>query len=85
MLDISDPAVESIDALWESLCSQVILDDSSPTALDARITRHMQIAQLTTLIAKLQKDHQRVKNPTQRNEIFAKLQKAKKQLEMLQS
>lgn len=85
MLDISDPTVDSVDALWESLCSQVILGDSSPTALDARITRHMQVAQLTTLIAKLQKDHQRVKNPTQRNEIFAKLQKAKKQLEMLQS
>lgn len=84
LLDLSDPTVDSIDALWESLCSQVILGDSSPTALDTRITRHMQMAQLTTLIAKLQKDHQRVKNPTQRNEIFARLQKAKKQLEILQ-
>ncbi len=85
MLDISDPAVDSIDSLWESLCSQIILADSSPAELDARITRHIQMAQLTTLIGKLTKDHQRVKNPTQRNEIFAKLQKAKKQLELLQS
>ncbi len=30
LLDISDPAVDSMDTLWESLCAQVILGDSSP-------------------------------------------------------
>ena len=83
MLDIGDPAVDSIDALWESLCSQVTLGSASPTALDARMTRRMQAAQLTEQIDKLTRDHQRAKNPEQRNEIFTKLHKAKNQLEEL--
>ena len=83
MLDIGDPAVDSIDALWESLCAQVTLGSASPTALDARMTRRMQAAQLTEQIDKLTRDHQRAKNPEQRNEIFTKLHKAKNQLEEL--
>lgn len=83
ILDIGDSAVDSIDALWESLCSQVMLGSTSPTALDARMTRRMQAAQLTEQIDKLTRDHQRAKNPEQRNEIFTKLHKAKNQLEEL--
>lgn len=81
LLDISDPAVDSMDTLWESLCAQVILGDSSPAEVDARMVRNAQIAQLKADIDKLTRDHQRVKNSAQRNEIFAKLHKAKKQLE----
>lgn len=84
LLDISDPAVDSMDTLWESLCAQVILGDSSPAEVDARMVRNAQIAQLKADIDKLTRDHQRVKNSAQRNEIFAKLHKAKKQLEELQ-
>lgn len=84
LLDISDPAVDSMDTLWESLCAQVILGDSSPSEVDARMVRNAQIAQLKADIDKLTRDHQRVKNSAQRNEIFAKLHKAKKQLEELQ-
>lgn len=83
MLDIGNPAVDSIDALWESLCSQVMLGSASPTALDERMTRRMQAAQLTEQIDKFTRDHQRAKNPEQRNEIFTKLHKAKNQLEEL--
>lgn len=83
-LDVSDPTVESVDALWESLCSQVILDDPSPIDVNTRLARRMQIAQLTAQVDKLTRDHQRAKNPEQRNEIYAKLHKMKKQLEELQ-
>lgn len=83
MLLIGDPSVDSVDALWESLCSQVIFESSDPTNLDARIVRHTQVVQLQADIDKLTRDHQRAKNPEQRNEIFAKLHKAKKQLEAL--
>ncbi|WP_137657165.1 DUF4391 domain-containing protein [Bifidobacterium moukalabense] len=83
MLLIDDPSVDSMDALWESLCSQVIFESSDPANLDARIVRHTQVAQLQADIDKLTRDHQRAKNPEQRNEIFAKLHKAKKQLEAL--
>ena len=83
-LDVSDPTVESVDALWESLCSQVILDDPSPIDVNTRLARRMQIAQLTAQVDKLTRDHQRAKNPEQRNEIYAKLHKTKRQLEELQ-
>ena len=83
-LNATDPAVDSMYALWESLCSQVILDDPSPIDVNTRLARRMQIAHLTAQVDKLTRDHQRAKNPEQRNEIFAKLHKMKKQLEELQ-
>ena len=70
--------------MGESLCSQVILDDPSPIDLNARLARRMQIAHLTAQVDKLTRDHQRAKNPEQRNEIYAKLHKTKRQLEELQ-
>ena len=45
MLLIDDPSVDSVDALWESLCSQVIFESSDPTNLDARIVRHTEVVQ----------------------------------------
>lgn len=56
LLDISDPAVDSMDTLWESLCAQVILGDSSPAEVDARMVRNAQIAQLKADIDKLTRD-----------------------------
>ena len=53
MLLIDDPSVDSVDALWESLCSQVIFESSDPTNLDARIVRHTQVVQLQADIDKL--------------------------------
>ena len=38
----------------------------------------------TAQVDKLTRDHQRAKNPEQRNEIYAKLHKTKRQLEELQ-
>ena len=83
-LEASDPAVDSMDALWESFCSQVILDDRSPVDLDARLARRMQITRLTAQVDKLTRDHQRAKDAEQRNEIYAKLHRMRKQLEELQ-
>ncbi|HAH52881.1 DUF4391 domain-containing protein [uncultured Bifidobacterium sp.] len=82
-LDAAAEGVDSVDALWESLCSQVLLGDPSPVDLDERVRRHMLAAQLRADIDKLTRDHQRAKNPAQRNEIYAKLHKAKRQLDEL--
>lgn len=49
----------------------------------ARVQSAPLAAQLTEQIDKLTRDHQRAKNPAQRNEIFIKLHKAKNQLEEL--
>lgn len=73
----------TIDGLWASLCSQTILGTPEVENLDARIIRHTEIARLESEVDKLTRDHQRVKNPAQRNEIYAKLHKAKAQLAKL--
>lgn len=75
----------TIDDLWASCCAQVILGTTDGTDLDARIVRRAQITQLETTIDKLARDHQRAKDADQRNEIFAKLHKAKQQLESLRA
>lgn len=76
-------AGSTIDELWASLCSQTILGTPEVENLDARIIRHTEIARLESEVDKLTRDHQRVKNPAQRNEIYAKLHKAKAQLAKL--
>lgn len=76
-------AGSTIDELWASLCSQTILGTPEVENLDARIICHTEIARLESEVDKLTRDHQRVKNPAQRNEIYAKLHKAKAQLAKL--
>lgn len=76
-------AGSTIDELWASLCSQTILGTPEIENLDARIIRHTEIARLESEVDKLTRDHQRVKNPVQRNEIYAKLHKTKTQLAKL--
>ncbi|MFT8357495.1 MAG: DUF4391 domain-containing protein [Bifidobacterium aquikefiri] len=72
-----------IEEVWESFNSQAILNTSNPENLDARIARSQSLSELHNLEAKLTKDHARAKNPTQRNEIYAKLHKVRAQLESL--
>ena len=78
-----EQAGSTIDEMWASLCSQTILGTPEVENLDARIIRHTEIARLESEVDKLTRDHQRVKNPAQRNEIYAKLHKAKAQLAKL--
>lgn len=73
----------SVDDCWASMCSQVILGTADHEELDARITRHLQADRLRADIDKLTRDHQRAKTPAQRNELYAKLHKAKAQLAQL--
>ncbi|WP_416174664.1 DUF4391 domain-containing protein [Bifidobacterium crudilactis] len=76
---------DTIEQIWESLNAQAILGSSESEDLDARIARRENIAELRALDAKLTKDHARAKNPTQRNEIYAKLHKARTQLASLEA
>ena len=75
----------SIDDLWAAMCSQTILGTTDHADLDARLIRHGQVARLQAEVDKLTRDHQRAKNPAQRNEIYAKLHKAKTQLAALRA
>lgn len=70
----------TMDELWDSLCSQAILGTTDHANLDARLLRQSRVRALKTEEARLTRDHARAKNPTQRNEIFAKLHKIRKEL-----
>lgn len=74
----------TFDDVWQSLCAQVIFDDTDGSNLDARLAKQTAIAELTAQITKLEGDHARAKDSSKRNEIYVKLHKAKKQLEELQ-
>lgn len=73
-------AGSTIDELWASLCSQTILGMPEVENLDTRIIRHTETARFESEVDKLIRDHQRAKSLVQRNEIYAKLYKAKAQL-----
>lgn len=74
---------DTLDDVWQSLCAQVIFHDSDGSNLDTRLAKQAAIAELTAQITKLEGDHARAKDSTRRNEIFANLHKARKQLEAL--
>ena len=76
-------AGSTLDEAWETLCAQAILDSTDGNDLDARIARREQTVALRAQAEKLERDHARAKNPAQRNEIYAKLHKIRKQLETL--
>ena len=80
----ADGGAKTMDDLWDSLCAQAILDSADGANLDARIARRDQIVTLKAAEEKLSRDHQRAKNPAQRNEIYAKLHKIRTQLAQLE-
>ena len=81
LLEVED--MSSMDEVWDSLCSQAILGVADPLDVDGRITRRARIVALEAEETKLARDHARVKNPAQRNEIYAKLHKVRAQLAQL--
>ncbi|NMM92905.1 DUF4391 domain-containing protein [Bifidobacterium oedipodis] len=81
LLEVED--MTSMDEVWDSLCSQAILGVADPLDVDGRIMRRARIVALEAEEAKLARDHARVKNPAQRNEIYAKLHKVRAQLTQL--
>lgn len=74
----------NLDEVWQSLSAQVILDDEDGSNLNERIAALVRVSQLGTEIEKLEGDHQRAKTPAKRNEIYAKLHKARTELGKLQ-
>ncbi|MBT1180977.1 DUF4391 domain-containing protein [Bifidobacterium sp. CP2] len=76
---------DTMDALWDSLCAQTIVDDADGTGLDECIARRDLLERLVAEEAKLVRDHQRAKNPAQRNEIYARLHKVRARIAQLES
>lgn len=82
--DITIPSpelVDSTDGLWDAVCAQIALGSPDATGnVDEAIVRNRNRVELEKHIAKLTRDHQRAKNQQTRNEIFRRLQQAKRQL-----
>ncbi|NEG70426.1 DUF4391 domain-containing protein [Bifidobacterium choloepi] len=84
----------TIDELWNAICAQVALGDDAVldddlvdnhyADVDKRIVAARQRTALEATVEKLAADHRRAKSQDKRNELFAKLQKAKKELAALQ-
>lgn len=74
---------DTLDEVWDALTAQAILGQDHVSDIDAAIARRARMAQLEADIDKLTRDHARAKQPQQRNEVFAKLHKAKAELEAL--
>ncbi|AKV55579.1 hypothetical protein BACT_1171 [Bifidobacterium actinocoloniiforme DSM 22766] len=75
----------NMDKAWEGLSAQVILGEPEGADLDARIARRDLITELVAEEVKLSKDHARAKDPTQRNQVYAKLHKVRSRLKELGS
>ncbi|MFT9008285.1 MAG: DUF4391 domain-containing protein [Bifidobacterium sp.] len=84
-LIVNGGTANTMDSIWESLNAQAILGSTNAEGLDERISRRNRIAELRAGEAKLTKDHARAKDPTQRNETYAKLHKVRTELGKLES
>lgn len=71
---------DDLDALWDNLNAQIILDTTDGSNLDNQIARRAEVAGLVAEEAKLAKDHARAKGADQRNEIYTRLHKVRTKL-----
>ena len=70
-----------LDAVWESLCSEVILGSSDPTRVDRRIVSQTRIMRLTKEIDQLERRHAKTIQISQRNRLWDELQTKRHELE----
>lgn len=72
-----DPS--NLDTAWDSICSQVILGDADPRNIDRRIATRRRIMELDTEIVRLAKAHAKARQIHQRNELWNRLQQARRE------
>lgn len=73
----------NLDKVWESFCGQVIFGNGSLSDVDGEIRRRRNIESLNGEIAKLEKVHGRERQMGKRNELFRKLQEARRKRDEL--
>ena len=78
-------AGKTLDAVWDSICAQVIFGDTDGTNIDARIERARQKADLEAEIKKLDSACRAAKQINRKNELFAQIKEKKRELEGLRS
>lgn len=72
---------EDLDAIWDSICAQVIFDDPSIGDVDKELSKRQRLKSLDEEIAKLERAHGRERQLGKRNKLFQKLQVARSERE----
>lgn len=70
-----------LDAIWESLCAEIILGSSDSTRVDRRIASRTRIMRLTKEIDQLERRHAKAVQIGQRNRLWDELQAKRHELE----
>lgn len=78
-------AGKTLDAVWDSICAQVVFGDTDSVDIDARIERARQRADLEGEIKKLDSACRAAKQINRKNELFAQIKEKKRKLEGLRS
>lgn len=66
-----------LDAVWDTLCAQIILDSDNATNLDRRIVAKHRLVELDKEIARLTKAHAKATQIAKRNDLWNRLQIAR--------
>lgn len=74
---------DSLDSLWDSLCSQVIFGSVDIQDVDAEIKKRQKAKALDEEIAKLERAHGKERQIGKRNALFEKLQRARREKDAL--
>ena len=74
---------KTLDAAWDSICSQVIFGDADGTNIDGRIELAVKKASLEAEIAKLDVACRKARQINRRNELFAQLKAKQRELNAL--
>lgn len=78
-------AGKTLDAVWDSICAQVVFGDTDSVDIDARIERARQKADLEAEIKKLDAACRAAKQINRKNELFTQIKEKKRELEGLRS
>lgn len=76
-------AGKTLDAVWDSICAQVVFGDTDSVDIDARIERARQKADLEAEIKKLDAACRTAKQINRKNELFYQLKQRQRELDAL--
>ena len=73
----------SLERIWDGVCAQVILGEVNPERVDRRIAVRVRRTALLAELERLEKAHAKARQIAKRNELWARLRRARLELEML--
>lgn len=76
-------AGRTLDEAWDSICAQVIFNDTDGTSIDRRIEHAKLVTELEAEIAKLDVACRKARQINRKNELFAKLKAKRHELQIL--